>query len=470
MLTGMPARENGTWWTRRGIRARSTIVAVAVVAVAFAMSAIGLVAVVRVTMTNAIEQSVGQRVQDAAAQIASDDVDAVSAMAGASPGDATVVQVISSAGTVLVASPSIQGEAPITDAPPPQGGAVAVQQLPLPFVDGDPYLVALTSSASPQGAVTVIAAQSLVPVQRVTSTIVVSIVVVGPLLLLAVAAVTWFAVGSSLSSVDRIRRRVDDIDPTDLHERVPVPPAKDEIERLAVTMNRMLGRLENAMTRQREFIGDASHELKTPLATMRAALDVSQRAGAVSDDAQVVLSEEVDRMSALVSDLLTLAKADEVLGTRRVEVDLDDIAAGEVSGCARLRPEISVRLEGEPARVMGDPGLLARAVRNLAENAVRYATAQVRVSIGTRGADAMVAVEDDGPGIPAADRERVLERFVRLEEHRARQDGGTGLGLAIVAEVARLHGGHVEIGDAALGGAQVTLLLPLDAVSTASSR
>lgn len=470
MLTGMPAREDGTWWTRRGIRARSTIAAVAVVTVAFLIGAVGLVSVVRVTMTNAIEQSVTQRVQDAAAQIGSDDVDAVSAMAGASPGDATVVQVISATGTVLVASPSIHGEAPITDAAPPQDGTVALQQLPLAFVDGVPYLVAVTSSISPQGPVTVAAAQSLVPVQRVTSTIVVAMLVVGPLLLLAVAAVTWFAVGSSLTSVDRIRRRVDDIDASDLHERVPVPVAKDEIERLAVTMNRMLGRLEHAMTRQREFVGDASHELKTPLATMRASLDVSERSGAVSEDARRVMSEEVDRMTTLVSDLLTLAKADEGLGARHVEVDLDDVAAGEAAGCARFRPEISVRLEGEPVRVFGDPVLLARAVRNLVENAVRCATGQVVVHVGTKGEYAVVIVEDDGPGIPAADRERVVERFVRLDDHRARQDGGTGLGLAIVAEVARAHGGRLEIGDAPPGGAQVALLLPRDAGSTGSRR
>jgi len=197
---------------------------------------------------------------------------------------------------------------------------------------------------------------------------------------------------------------------------------------------------------------------------------VSERSGAVSEDARRVLSDEVDRMTALVSDLLTLAKADEGPGARRVEVDLDDVAAGEVAGCARLRPEISVRLEGEPVRVLGDPGLLARAVRNLLENAVRFATGQVVVHVGTEGEHAIVVVQDDGPGIPAADRERVLERFVRLDDHRARQDGGTGLGLAIVAEVARAHGGSITIDEAGLGGAQVTLLLPLDAGSTASRR
>lgn len=470
MLARMSASEPGTWWTRRGIRARSTIVSVAVVAIAFVIGAVALVGVVRVTMTNAIEQSVTQRVQDAAAQVASDDVDAVSAMAGASPGDTTVVQVISAAGTVLVASPSIQGESPITDTRPPQDGTVALQELPLSFVDGDPYLVAVMASGSAQGPVTVAAAQSLVPVHRVTSTIVIALLVVGPLLLSAVGAVTWIAVGRSLAGVDRIRRRVDEIDASDLHERVPVPPAKDEIERLAVTMNRMLGRLEHAMARQREFVGDASHELKTPLATMRASLDVAERSGGVSSDAQRVLSEEVDRMTTLVSDLLTLAKADEGSGGRRVEVDLDDVVTAEVATCARLRPELSVRVAGEPVRVLGDPGLLARAVRNLVENAVRFARAHVVVTVGVRGGQAMIVVQDDGPGIPMADRERVLERFVRLDEHRARQEGGTGLGLAIAAEVVRVHGGSIAISDAPLGGAQVSLLLPIEGDPTASRR
>ena len=470
MLVTMAEREDGNWWTRRGIRARSTIAAVAVVSVAFIFGAVGLVIVVRVTMTNGIEQSVTQRVQDAAAQIGSRSVDAVAALAGSSPGDATVVQVISESGSVLVASPGIQGEAPITDVVPPGNGTIAMLQLPLSFVDGDPYLVAVTARDSSQGPVTVVAAQSFVPVQRVTSTIVLALLAVGPLLLSAVAAVTWFAVGSSLTSVDRIRRRVDDIDASDLHERVPVPSAKDEIELLAVTMNRMLGRLEHAMARQREFVGDASHELKTPLATMRASLDVSERSGVVSKDSQRVLSEEVDRMTALVADLLTLAKADAGPGVRRVEVDLDDVTAGEMAGCARTRPEISVRLEGVPVRGLGDPGMLARAVRNLVENAVRYATDQVVVRIGTQGDYAALVVEDDGPGIPVADRGRVLERFVRLEEHRGRRDGGTGLGLAIVAEVARAHGGRIEVGESDLGGAQVMLLLPRAGGSTGSSR
>lgn len=460
------------WWARRGIRARSTIAAVAVVAVAFVVGVVGLVGVVRVTMTRSIEQSVSQRVRDAAAQIGSDDVDAVTAMAGATPGDATIVQVVAADGSVLVSSPSIQGEPAIVPPHSAGAGGVRIQELPLAFVDGDPYLVATTATRSAHGAVTVVAAQSLTPVGHITSILLVALAVVGPLLLAAVGAVTWLAVGRSLASVDRIRRRVDDIDAADLHERVPVPVAKDEVQRLAVTMNHMLGRLEHAMSRQREFVGDASHELKSPLATMRASLDVAQRAGAVSDDATQVLSEEVDRMTVLVADLLMLARADDGRPRLRVDVDVDDVVGEVVSALAGADPRVVIDVDARPARVAGDPVLLARAVRNLVDNAVRAARTQVRVEVGYAGDFVQVVVGDDGPGIAVQDRQRVFERFVRLDEHRARQAGGTGLGLAIVAEVANAHGGTVQIGDSGLGGAQFTLSLPTGAAvaQTGSSR
>ena len=472
MLEDMSSDERDGWWSRLGIRARSTLTAVVVVAVAFVIGAVGLVSVVKVTMTNAIAQSVTQRVQDAAAQISSDDVDAVTAMAGASPGDSTIVQVIASDGSVLVSSPSIQDEPAIVSGTVANPDAVRLDELPLDFVDGDQYLVASTATATSRGQVTVVAAQSLVPVQRVTTTVIVALAVVGPLLLAAVGIVTWIAVGHSLASVDRIRRRVDDIDASDLHERVPVPVAKDEIERLAVTMNRMLGRLEHAMARQREFVGDASHELKSPLATMRTSLDVAERSGGVSDDAQRVLSEEVDRMTVLVNDLLMLARADEGQAGRRVDVDLDDVAAAAVATVGTSDESIEILVRAEPVRVVGDPVLIGRAVRNLVENARRFARSQVRIEVHRHGSAAMVIVADDGPGVPPEDRDRVFERFVRLDEHRARQAGGTGLGLAIVAEVARAHGGEVSVTTADIGGAQFTLSLPISdrGSSTGSSR
>ena len=453
------ARRAG-WWSRRGVRSRSTIVAVAVVAVAVVIGGVGLVAVLDIALTNSIRQGVTQRAQDIAAQIASDDVAAASATAGAAPGDATIVQVVNSAGAVVLSSPSIDGEPSILPPDIVHAGLVSVE-LPLAFVDNEVYLVVAARATAPSGDVTVIAAQSLGSVQRVVQLVVLALAVATPFLLAAVGAVTWVAVGRSLATVDRIRIRVEDIGAADLSERVPVPPAKDEIERLAVTMNHMLDRLEHAMTSQRQFVADASHELKSPLASMRASLDVAARtADGVNPAVHGVLSDEVDRMTRLVSDLLLLAKSDEGLVVkRRMDVDVDDLVLAEAE---RLRGQspLTVLIDIEAARVQADPDQLSQAVRNLVDNAARFASTTILLRVRVTATRVLVTVEDDGPGIPVQEREAVFDRFVRLDDHRSRDDGGAGLGLAIVREIARMHGGDARIGASDLGGVAVRLDIP----------
>lgn len=460
------------WWARRGVRQRSTLTSVLVVAVAFVIGAVGLVAILRITLTATVRDSVVLRAQDVAAQVSTDDVDAVSAMAGSVPGDATVVQVMTPTGEVLVASPSVTGEAAILDPGLVATAGTSIATVPLPFVDNEEYLVAALRTQATNGDVIVIAAQSLAPVNRVIDTVMIGLLIVGPFLLAAVGAVTWVAVGRSLMSVDRIRRRVEDIDASGLHERVPVPATKDEIESLALTMNSMLDRLEGAMTRQREFVGDASHELKTPLATMTTALDVARMTGASGPETIDLLGEEVARMTVLVQDLLTLARADDEQAlARRVDVDLDDVVGDAVTRARPTAGDVIVRTDLTPVRLQGDPELLRSAARNLVVNAIRHARSQVVVRVDLDGSNARLVVADDGPGVPAADRERIFERFVRLDEHRSRDAGGTGLGLAIVREVTAAHGGRVWIEDAPEGGAQFVMSLPVTAGSpTASSR
>lgn len=461
MLEAMSLRAPWAgWWDRRGVRSRSTIVDVVVVSIALVIGGVGLVAVLNAALTNSIRQGVTQRAQDVAAQIKSDDLDAATATAGASPGDTTIVQVVNSANQVVLSSPSIDGEPSILPAGTVHGGLVTAE-LPLAFVDDELYLVAAVSSSTSVGDVTVIAAQSLGSVQRVVYIVVLALLVASPFLLAAVGAVTWVAVGRSLATVDRIRLRVEDIGGADLSERVPVPPAKDEVERLAVTMNHMLDRLEHAMTSQRQFVADASHELKSPLASMRATLDVAARTQiGASSPLHGVLSDEVDRMTRLVSDLLLLAKSDEgMIVRRRMDVDVDDIVAAEVM---RLRGQstLTVLSQIEAARVQGDPAQLAQAVRNLVDNAARFAATTIRLRVHLTEGRVAVTVEDDGPGIPVQEREAVLGRFVRLDDHRSRDDGGAGLGLAIVREIARMHGGDVHIGASELGGVAARLDIP----------
>jgi len=461
------------FWSRRGVRARSTIAAVLVVTVALIGGGITLVLVLNVALTNSVEQNVQQRARDVAAQIADEDIEAATPTIDAAPGDGTLVQVVNAAGAVVVSSPSINGE-PAIQAVALVGADPSTTQIRLPFVDNDPYLVATVAVQGRGEIITVITAQSLVQVQKVYSLVAWLLLLGSPFLLAAVGAVTWLAVGRSLRSVDRIRERVETIGGSDLHERVPVPVATDEVAALARTMNHMLGRLETSAATQRRFIADASHELRSPLTSMRASLEVAEAIGGADAwvEAEPVLSDEVDRMTRLVGDLLLLARADEgAVSLDRVDVDLDDLMTSEAR---RLRSQtvLTITTSIEPVQVGADPERLAQALRNLVDNAVRFAAQEIHLTVATTSGGAVMSVEDDGPGIPPEDRDSVLGRFVRLDDHRARDHGGAGLGLAIASEIARLHGGHILVGASRLGGAQVSVLLPISVrdAPTGSSR
>ena len=279
-----------------------------------------------------------------------------------------------------------------------------------------------------------------------------------------VALTTWFAVGRALAPVEAIRREVDEISAAQLHRRVPQPKADDEIGRLAATMNRMLERLESARNSQRRFVSDASHELRSPITTIRQHAEVALAhpdRTTTGELADVVLAEQ-HRMQGLVEDLLLLARADEHVPLSRAPVDLDDLAFEEGH---RLRSTTSKRVDTSgvgAARVRGDADALRRVFRNLGENAARHAASRVDIALADLGDDVVLTVDDDGPGIPESERERVLQRFVRLDESRSRDDGGSGLGLSIVDEVVRAHGGSMSITQSPLGGARIQVTLPAD--------
>ena len=286
---------------------------------------------------------------------------------------------------------------------------------------------------------------------------------------LVTAAFVYHAMGRVLRPVEAIRARVAEISATGRGDRVPVPEAEDEIARLARTMNAMLARLDAARTAQVAFVGDASHELRSPLSTLSTMLELSSTSGTPVDVETVdeLLLPEVQRMRSMVEDLLLLAKNDERgRPLRREDVDLDDIVLSEA---ARLRglggPEVSVSVE--PARSVGDPDALPRVVRNLVDNARRHARSAVSLSLTvdrTVPAEprAVITVDDDGEGVPPAQRDSVFDRFARLDADRARGTGGSGLGLAIVAEITRSHGGSVRVEDAPGGGARFVVELPVE--------
>lgn len=457
------------WWSRSGIRIRTTVVAVAASAVAILLGAIALLLILDLRLTASTEQAVTVRLQDLSAQVANKDPAGIQAFAGSTPGDTTVVQVIDESGRVLVASLSIEGE-PAIVAAYQEPTDVQLSSQSLPFVDGIEYAVASQGLSSGGTTITVVAAQSLEPVTSSTSTIALALAFGGPLLLLGVGLVTWLAVGRSLESVRRIRARVEEIDGYGLSERVPVPNPDDEVANLARTMNHMLDRAQSAMVQQQQFVADASHELKTPLATMRTALDVASRTDGDFRAIEPTLDGSIQRMTDLVEDLLTLARAEDCRSSDRLaDVDLDAALSGAIAGVDPASTDTRITVYAEPVRIAGNATLVQRALRNVIENAVTFARSRVSISLNAAGDLAVVEVADDGPGIPNKDRERVLERFVRLDAHRSRDSGGTGLGLAIAKEVVAVHRGRISIEDSELGGALVRIEFPTSQSATTDS-
>ncbi|MFI7130062.1 sensor histidine kinase [Nonomuraea sp. NPDC050153] len=263
-----------------------------------------------------------------------------------------------------------------------------------------------------------------------------------PAVLLVVAGMTWISVGRALAPVAAIRAKVADITARDLHQRVPVPGSKDEIAALASTVNGTLDRLETAVGTHKRFVADAAHELRSPIATLRARLELAEP----SELTREALAD-VERLQSLAADLLILAKLDAGEPLRAAELDLGQVAAEE-SVRARRRPEVRLELDIEPDVVMkGSRAHLDRLVTNLADNAVRHAASTVRVLVRAEKGQAVLEVQDDGPGIPPEQREAVFARFTRLDEARARDAGGAGLGLPIARDIALRHGGTLVYED-----------------------
>jgi signal transduction histidine kinase len=262
-------------------------------------------------------------------------------------------------------------------------------------------------------------------------------------------------VGAALRPVEELRTGAETITGGGSSDRLPVPNSQDEIHRLAVTLNDMLDRLARARARQRAFVADAAHELRSPLANMRTELEVAQRIGVPArvDDLLV----DIERLTRLVDDLLLLARADDEPAPARTEpVELGALLreTAEHYGAARVPVTVA---GGPPQWTSGDPQALRHVLTNLVDNAVRHATSRVTLA----GVPDGFTVIDDGPGIAPADRERVFERFTRLDDARARDAGGAGLGLAIVQELVRRHGGTVTLADAHPGvRARVRLPVP----------
>jgi signal transduction histidine kinase len=320
---------------------------------------------------------------------------------------------------------------------------------------------------TPAGVADVSVAVPSEQVARTTNAVGRALVVGLPVVVSLAALAAWALVGRALRPVETIRSEATAIGASTLHRRVPEPPSRDEIGRLAHTMNAMLDRLDRSARRQREFVADASHELRSPLAGIRTDVEVALHEGDRADWPRVargVLAAEA-RLEALLKDLLLLAAGDEEAPVAAATpVDVAELVADE----ARRPRRVPVTVEygsdhgddGQWVDVAGSRPELQRALANLLDNAARHADGTVRVGTAAGERTVRLWVDDDGPGIPAADRERVFERFTRLDDGRARDDGGAGLGLAVVRSIVTRHRGSVTAGTGPLGGARFLVALP----------
>lgn len=434
------AYRRGAPWSTWSLRARLTAAAVAVIGCVLSSAALFLAATVHSNIQRNVDNTARERARAVAAAVTTAGADAIADVA--SKTDA-VVQVVDDHGTVVLSSSNARGLPRLFFFTP--ASSVSVHQVPnrLPIPDGaDHYRVAVVGS---RGARTVYAAIASDDVPETTRLVAVAAGLGVPVLTILLTMTTWALVGRALRPVEALRQQAERISHEQPGQRLTPSAAEDELRRLADTLNEMLSRLDMAGQRQRDFAAAAAHELRSPLSILRAHLEVAATSPTGLEALPVrVLLAEIGRMSGLVDNLLHLARIDgRRLGPTR-PVDLDDIVFSEV---ARIRStcEKSFDLSRvSAAQVDGDVGALTYLVRNLLDNASRHA--QSHISTSLEAADHVeLTVADDGPGVLPADRERIFERFTRLDDARAREDGGFGLGLAIVRDVAAWHGGSVAV-------------------------
>ena len=332
----------------------------------------------------------------------------------------------------------------------------------------EPYRVLAAPVMTGSGRQIVVVATSLEATDEAVTRVREALLVGGGSAVLLAAIGGWLLSAAALRPVDRMRRQAEDISEHDAASRLAVPGTHDEIAALATTMNDLLERLHEALLRQRSFVADAGHELRTPLALLRTELELADRPQRTEPELRDALRHaggSVERLARLTEDLLLLARTDDGIERRFEGVRLPDIVEASVANARELASSAGVAIEVEvrdQPDVVGSPSLLQRAVDNLVENALRYAPAgsTITARVGSRGPNGIVEVLDDGPGFPPEFIPRAFERFRRADDARARVDGGSGLGLSIVLAIARVHGGTATAANRASRGAIVTLVVP----------
>jgi signal transduction histidine kinase len=450
-----------SWLLRRvpGVRARVTIAAVAAVACAFAVSAAVVDATLEHDRHHVLVTTADFQAHQVAAFYSSLTTKDFNRLVNNTTVDSGLVQVLVKNKVVSASKVLREGNNPLW-----QPGDPVIASEPPSIVNGPArdlqrvYVPLTIKHQTVQVAVVV----SLDQYDRTLGSVRRLLEFGLPILLVIVGFICWFMVGLALRRIERLRREVAEVATRPGEHRVAEPRTDDEVGRLARTLNSMLDRLEQLSMRERRFVADASHELRSPIANIRTALEVALHRPDEADWHRVageVLSED-GRMAHLVEDLLILARSDEgyllPVGTSS---DLLAAAQSAVELSAHT-PGVEVSVAGTPTYVAVPDAYLEHIVANLVDNARRYARSAVTVTATHDAKQALLEVRDDGPGVARPDRGRIFERFVRLDEARDREHGGFGLGLAIVADLCHAYGGTIEVGDANPGAA-FTVAFPL---------
>jgi signal transduction histidine kinase len=430
------------------MRFRATAAVAAVVLVLGCLGSLAFLALLRHSLTEGVRSSAEQSLETLADRVSAEGVSLVS-----EHDDDLLVQLQSTAGDVLAHGAGAGG-----DALPAREGATVRR-------DDERWLVVSdhvdTVGESTQRA-TLIVGGSLDDADDAVATVGGLLLFVLPVLIVLVSALAWIVVGRALRPVERMRIDAEAIRATSLHVRIDEPGTGDEIDRLAQTLNGMLTRLDDSQRTQHRFISDASHELRSPLATVRQHAELARlHPGTTSlrELSDVVLAEG-ERQQQLVESLLTLTRLDENGPRELIAVDLDDLVLAQAARLRSLGGLDVVTTGIGPGPVRGDERLLTSLVRNLVDNAARHADHRILLGLSSTPEAVTLTIDDDGDGIAPADRERVFDRFVRLDEGRDRDSGGSGLGLALVRAVAQAHRGTVTATASRAGGASFVVTLP----------
>ncbi|MFI5538021.1 sensor histidine kinase [Nocardia sp. NPDC051900] len=486
----MPERAARAWW--RSVRVRTTVAATVVVAVALTAAGLVVLAVLRHNLVHSAEMQAESTAQDVATQLATGTDLARLRLPDA---ESEPVQVVSLDRRVLAADDDLAGKPPMAEFGPyaktsddddedeeddeededekpgreslsqptdPTAADAEFGDVRLTVDDEDgphPFRVAALAVTIRGGQpATVYAGSSLATADSAVADARQAMLIGLPPLLLVVALVTWLVTRRALRPVEAIRRQLAEIMDGDLSLRVPEPGSRDEIGRLASTTNATLAALEESTERQRRFIADAAHELRSPIASLRTQLEVAQAHPELLELDGLI--GDTIRLEHLAADLLLLARLDAGEQPRADRVDLTVLVREELEHRVRDRVAVRISIPEAPVAVTGSRTQLARVLGNLVDNAQRHAANTVDVAVDHDADERVVlSVTDDGPGVPPADRDRIFQRFVRLDDARSRDDGGAGLGLAIVRDVVERHGGTIHVTDGT-PGARFVVTLP----------